>query len=101
MPAPISRWRTGGKSSYDLVREFVQELPYTSAPDAWQRSVFLGMQDDLFIEREPRVKPAELDVNIKCDHPFFWAGYLLAGGSAKPLEEESETPDKPDAVADK
>jgi hypothetical protein len=67
----ISRWRTGGKSSYDLVREFVQELPYTTASDAWQRSVFLTMQGDLFLEREPRVKPTDLEVNIKCDHPFL------------------------------
>ena len=94
----ISRWRTGGKTSYDLVREFVQELPYTTASDAWQRSVFLAMQDDLFLEREPRVKPTDSEVNIKCDHPFFWAGYVLAGSGAKPLADE---PDKTDAVADK
>lgn len=93
----ISRWRTGGKTSYDLVREFVQELPYTSAADAWQRSVLLSMQDDVFLEREPRVKPQELEVNFKCDHPFFWAGYVLADRGAKPLADEAG---KGDAVAD-
>jgi hypothetical protein len=94
----ISRWRSGGKSSYDLVREFVQELPYTTASDAWQRSVFLAMQDDLFLDREPRVKSTEADVSIKCDHPFFWAAYVLAGSDPQPLLEE---PGKADAVADK
>jgi len=37
----ISRWRTGGQTSFDLVREFVQELPANlrRPPDAWQRAV--------------------------------------------------------------
>ena len=86
----ISRWRTGGKTSYDLVREFVQELPYASASDAWQRSVLLSMQDDVFLEREPRVKPEELEVDVKCDHPFFWAGYVLVDRSAKPRVDEGD-----------
>ena len=30
----LSTWRTGGQSSFDLVREFAQELPHTSAADA-------------------------------------------------------------------
>ena len=34
----ISRWRTGGQTSYDLVREFAQELPHTTPVDAWQRA---------------------------------------------------------------
>src|SRR5262249_8116950 len=32
----ISRWRTGGQTTIDLVREFVQELPFTTADEAWQ-----------------------------------------------------------------
>ena len=35
----LSRWRTGGQSSFDLVREFTQELPHTTPADAWQRAV--------------------------------------------------------------
>ena len=38
----LSRWRSGGQSSYDLVREFAQELPHTSPADAWQRAVLLA-----------------------------------------------------------
>ena len=37
----LSRWRTGGQTSYDLVREFAQELPHTAPADAWQRAVFV------------------------------------------------------------
>ena len=39
--ALISRWRVGGQSMIDLVREFVQELPHESAASAWRRSVLL------------------------------------------------------------
>ena len=35
----LSRWRSGGQSSLDLVREFTQELPHTTPADAWQRAV--------------------------------------------------------------
>ena len=35
----ISRWRPAGQSSFDLVREFAQEVPHTSAAEAWQRAV--------------------------------------------------------------
>ena len=37
----ISRWRPGGQSSFDLVREFAQELPHESPAAAWQRAVQL------------------------------------------------------------
>ena len=52
----LSRWRTGGESSYDLVRQFIQELPYSSAADAWQRSVQMLMETPLDLNREPRIK---------------------------------------------
>ena len=88
----LSRWRTGGQSSYDLMREFVQELPYTAAANAWQRSVFLKRHDDLFIEREPRVKPSNLVVDVKSSHPFFWAGYILLDTGTSPRTDGAATP---------
>jgi tetratricopeptide (TPR) repeat protein len=93
----LSRWRTGGQTSYDLVREFVQELPYTSASNAWQRSVFLSRQDELFVEREPRVKPSNVEVSVKSDHPFFWAGYVLVDTGSSPRTDDEA---KGDAVAE-
>jgi hypothetical protein len=80
----ISRWRTGGQTSFDLMREFVQELPYSSASNAWQRSVSLVRERELNVEAEPRVKAAKVEANIKATHPFFWAGYLLADTGATP-----------------
>jgi hypothetical protein len=90
----LSRWRTGGQSSYDLVREFTQELPYSVAADAWQRSVQLVRAGELDLEREPRVKATRLDRAPNADHPFFWSGYLLVDTGAQPQAGG------PDAVAD-
>ena len=54
----LSRWRTGGESSRSLVREFAQELPYTSAADAWQRSVQVLWETPLDAEPRPRLPRA-------------------------------------------
>ncbi|MGH8165442.1 MAG: CHAT domain-containing protein, partial [Rhodanobacteraceae bacterium] len=52
----ISRWRTGGQTSIDLMREFAQELPHTTASDAWQRSVQLISHTEVNAAAEPRLK---------------------------------------------
>ncbi|HTN74379.1 MAG TPA: CHAT domain-containing protein [Pirellulaceae bacterium] len=79
----LSRWRTGGQTGYDLTREFVQELPHTSAANAWQRSVQLITSAPLDISREPRLR-AGSDESLTADHPFFWAGYLLVDTGVDP-----------------
>jgi len=73
----LSRWRPGGQSSYDLAREFAQELPHTSPTDAWQRSVQLVTQAPIDPKAEPRVKAAGLNDPPPAVHPFFWAGFML------------------------
>lgn len=85
----LSRWRTGGQTSFDLVREFTQELPYSVAADAWQRSVELVRAGELDLEREPRVKTEHLDRAPNADHPFFWSGYLLVDTGMDPLPSGS------------
>lgn len=75
----ISRWRTGGKTAYDFVREFAQELPHSAPAEAWQRSVLLARTSALDVAAEPRIDRLEgIDAPPTTDHPFFWAGYLLA-----------------------
>ena len=81
----ISRWRTGGQTSVDLAKEFVQELPHTSADVAWQRSVQLTMSGEVDPAREPRIQKLTAD-GLKADHPFFWAGYLLVDSQGDPNE---------------
>jgi CHAT domain-containing protein len=90
----LSRWRSGGQTSLDLVREFIQELPHTTPADAWQRAVQVVSNSNLNAETEPRIKKttvdrADADTPQRATHPFFWAGYLLVdsgspAGSGKP-----------------
>jgi CHAT domain-containing protein len=77
----LSRWRTGGQSSFDLVREFAQELPHTSPADAWQRAVMLETAAQLNVEAEPRIKRTATEETPMASHPFFWAGYMLIDSS--------------------
>lgn len=74
----LSRWRVGGKTSYDLTREFALELPHSDAATAWQRSVQLAMHAPLDPTREPRLKLAAGDGAWTASHPFFWASYMVA-----------------------
>ena len=85
----LSRWRVGGQSTLDLVREFVQELPHTAAADAWQRSVQLAMETPIDPASELRVKAGKEAVELTAKHPFFWAGYLVVDSGWRP-EEEAE-----------
>ncbi|MFN0020354.1 MAG: CHAT domain-containing protein [Pirellulaceae bacterium] len=94
----ITRWRPAGQTSFDLVREFVQELPRSTATDSWHRSVQLARSTEIDPDRESRVKISKTDT-LKADHPFFWAGYLLVDrdqGSAVPLKSGEIPAAKPD-----
>ncbi len=109
----LSRWRTGGQTSFDLVREFAQELPHTSPADAWQRAVLLENGTQLNLDAEPRIKHAPGDESPKAGHPFFWAGYMLIDSSqvsqkpeTKPAEaagklKPSDAPEAKPAEAEK
>ena len=78
----LSRWRVGGQSTLDLVREFAQELPYTTPAAAWQRSVQLALSRPLDPAREGRLKVSRSEEASVAAHPFFWAGYLLVDRGA-------------------
>jgi len=89
----LSRWRTGGQSSVDLMSEWLQELPRRSPAAAWQRAVLLTMDSRLNLDAEPRVKRAAGGTEAPHgDHPFFWAGYLLADCGA-PAERAADPGD--------
>ncbi len=91
----MSRWRTGGQSSYDIVREFAQELPHTTPADAWQRAVLVTADSRLSLEAEPRIKKAAVDDPPRGNHPFFWSGYLLVDRGQKPEVVEDDDDDLP------
>jgi CHAT domain-containing protein len=77
--ALISRWRVGGQSTGDLMREFLQELSHDSAASAWRRSVQLASDRllDPTLEGRLRVPSSASNDGLKADHPFFWSGYML------------------------
>ncbi len=102
----LSRWRTGGQTSFDLVREFTQELPRTSPADAWQRAILVTAGSRLNLDGEPRIKRAPADDPPKANHPFFWAGYMLVdcGTAVEPKPDEpviKVKPPKPPVEEDK
>ena len=92
----LSSWRVGGDATQELTREFLQELPYTTAAAAWQRSVQLAMELPLIPEQQPRVKVKKKDdAELTAAHPFFWAGYVLIDSGAPATAEETESSSPP------
>jgi hypothetical protein len=86
----ISRWRPGGRTSYDLVREFMQELPYESATKSWQRAVALSMQTPIALDAEPRIRLEGTDAPPEARHPFFWAAYMVVDTGTEPAVAASD-----------
>jgi hypothetical protein len=91
----ISRWRTGGQTAVDLVRQFIQEFPFSTADEAWQRAVQLVSQSPLDPQHEPRVKCKPDAPPVNAENPFFWAGYLLIDTGAEPQSAMEKPQDKP------
>ena len=84
----VSRWRTGGKVSVDLVEEFVRDAagePDENAADdvasrgaeSWHRAVDVVTAEQPDLAREPRVRQSPGAVLVDARHPFFWAGYAV------------------------
>ncbi|MBI1899568.1 MAG: hypothetical protein HYS13_00460 [Planctomycetia bacterium] len=91
----LARWRTGGKSSYDQIREFTQEFPHSTASEAWQRSVFLAFDADLVPDQEPRVQVTGNEAAVKTNHPFFWAGMMMVDTGTVPPKDDANTAGQP------
>ena len=89
----LSRWRTGGQTSTDLIREFVQELPDTTAQDAWQRAVQLTQITPIELALEPRVKPNKDGLEITAEHPFFWSGYIVIDPGIQFQDKKQQQPE--------
>ncbi len=87
----ISRWRTGGPASEELISQFTAELPFAGAADAWQRSVQMSWDTPLDLVREPRVKRSTGGEGATARHPLFWSGYMLF--------DMGWTPPKPEQLA--
>ena len=88
----LSRWRSGGQTSLDLIREYVQELPHTTPSDAWQRAVLVVVSSSLNLETEPRIKRTTAEESPRANHPFFWAGYMLVDGGSNVAQPDAAQP---------
>jgi hypothetical protein len=74
----LSRWRTGGQTSFSLLREYLQERQDLTPVQAWQRAVLIVQRTRVDTELEPRINvPRNFDAEMTAENPFFWAGYLL------------------------
>jgi hypothetical protein len=86
----LSRWRTAGRTNFDLVREFAKESADAPAAEAWQRACLLARENPIDPNHEPRLKHSdETGDPPKADHPFFWAGYLLVDTGPRPEKVEA------------
>ena len=84
----LSRWRTGGRSAYDLTQDFVKNYENEPAADAWKNAVLSLMARDVIPDEEPRLKKLGRSEEIpKYSAPFWWAGYMLID-SGEAVEED-------------
>ncbi|MDR2641654.1 MAG: CHAT domain-containing protein [Planctomycetaceae bacterium] len=73
----ISRWRPGGRSTYDLVGEFMKAYPDMPASNAWRQAVLNVGIKQIEVEQEPRIKITSKDEKPLATHPFFWSPFIL------------------------
>jgi hypothetical protein len=91
----LSRWRTGGQSSRELVRQFLQELPFASAAESWQRAVQLAQESPLDAAYEPRIRSTPGTPPIDGGNHFFWSGYMVLDSGVLPHPKEAEPAEPP------
>ena len=73
----ISRWRTGGRVSYDLTEQFLTQLTEKPATEAWRQAILEVGSNPVNLEEEPRVRK---EPNVEppiANHPFFWGAFML------------------------
>jgi hypothetical protein len=96
----VTRWRTGGRTNMELVREFTQELSQAPAIEAWRRARLLAREAPLDGESEPRLRGLVQEGDLAtANHPFFWAGYLLVDTGPPTVEADEEAEAEPASEA--
>ena len=97
--ALLSRWRVGGRSSADLVAEFLRdgEDPGVGAAESWSRAVDVVTPEEPDPSTEGRLRSDGQVVLADLRHPFFWAGYLLVDGGSARVPRGADAPQAPGA----
>ncbi len=76
-----SRWPVGGESTAVLLREFLQELPFSGLDAAWERALLMLRDTELDPAGEPLLTAEDEKLETLTGRPpLFWAGYLVFSG---------------------
>ncbi|MDR0608536.1 MAG: CHAT domain-containing protein [Planctomycetaceae bacterium] len=73
----MSRWRTGGRASYDLVEEFLKNYSSMPSAESWRQAIMTVGGEALHLDEEPRVRMESGAEPPMANHPFFWGAFLL------------------------
>ena len=73
----ISRWSTGGKTSLDLTRQYLEKRKDDGIPKAIADSRQTVRESDIDAENEPRLRASDDAPQSKAVHPYFWASHML------------------------
>ncbi len=84
----MSRWKTGGRASYDLVGEFLKNYQTLPAAEAWRQALLTVGGNPLDLSQEPRVKANPGDPVPTAANPFFWGAFILIDRGEKPAAVE-------------
>ena len=82
----MSRWRTGGKSAYQLTTDLMHDMKEYGPSNAWRDAVTTLHDSEIAMDDEPRVKKHENVENLDLKHPFYWSGYMLIDSGAEPAK---------------
>ena len=77
----LSRWRTGGQSTYVMMGEFLEKAKIQGAEQAWRNAVNTVRAGESAAGAEPRIR--DEGQPTKTSHPFFWSGYMMVDVSAR------------------
>ena len=80
----ISRWRTGGRVSYDLTEQFLLRLSEKPAAEAWRQAIMEVGSTPIKLDEEPRVRKEPVDEPPIANHPFFWGAFMLIDRGESP-----------------
>ena len=92
----LTRWRVGGRTSYDLIGEFLLNHANNPATEAWRQAVMSVGGNTITLDEEPRVKAASGETPPIATHPFFWGAFLLIDRGESPPSAPHGTESKLD-----
>lgn len=90
----ISRWRSGGRASYDLVGDFLKNYETMPASEAWRKSIINVGVTPLTLKEEPRIRSHPTDKAPLANHPFFWGAFALIDRGEHPESAEEDATEK-------